>query len=104
GAAEAVPVTDRYQHGLLHGRQFWQRGSNGLHNHRQRGESCIAVAVARPAWWNSSEPRNLFFGQGSCFSRRTDKESRSRCATMRSVLWSTTRSNRATRSMKSKKD
>ena len=45
-AGEAVPAADRHQHRLLHGRQFRQRGPDGLHHHRQRGEPGLAAAVA----------------------------------------------------------
>ena len=63
-AGEAVPAADRHQHGLLHCRQFRQRGPHGLHHHRQRGELGVAAAVACRARQHPSQPRNLFPGQG----------------------------------------
>ena len=46
---KAVPAADRHQHGLLHCRQLRQRGPDGLHHHRQRGEPGVPAAIARRA-------------------------------------------------------
>ena len=46
GLEKPVPAADRHQHGLLHRRQFRQRGPDGLHDHRQRGEPRLPAAGA----------------------------------------------------------
>ena len=40
---KTLPGADRFQHRLLHCRQLRQRGSDGLHHRRQRGESGVPL-------------------------------------------------------------
>ena len=63
--ATTVPDADWRQHRLLHGRQFRQRGSDGLHHHREPREPGGPTAIERRAWRHSPQSRNLFVGQGS---------------------------------------
>jgi Adenylate and Guanylate cyclase catalytic domain len=59
----AVPSPRRHQHGLRHRRQFRQRGSHGLHDHRQLGEFDSAPPVTLRSRRDPYGSRDLFAGK-----------------------------------------
>jgi len=65
GRRKAAGGAHGHPHGLLHGRQFRQRGPHGLHHHRRRGEHRLAAAGAGPA----GRDLHLIRDMGACEGR-----------------------------------
>ena len=61
---EADQLPDRHPHRLLHGRQFRQRGSHGLHDHRRCGEPRLPARARGAAGRHPDLLRDLRPGEG----------------------------------------
>jgi adenylate cyclase len=80
GHRTALPRPHGHQHRLLQRRQFRQRRSHGLYDHRRGGEPRSEAPVDRPARADRDELRNLRagtrYGFGSCLVGNRDERHR----------------------------